>query len=65
MKRESYSNRLANALSGLDTDNPGVAMDRTGSPNPPPQVAGKTERLKSIEAQDARFCLVSASGGSN
>ncbi|MGC7532706.1 hypothetical protein ACPWML_27170, partial [Pandoraea pneumonica] len=30
MRRESYSNRLANALSGIDIDNPGVAMDRTG-----------------------------------
>jgi 5-methyltetrahydropteroyltriglutamate--homocysteine methyltransferase len=55
MKRESYSNRLANALSGLDTDNPGVAMDRTGSPNPVPRVSGRIERREPIEAQDARF----------
>ncbi|MGN6498168.1 MAG: 5-methyltetrahydropteroyltriglutamate--homocysteine methyltransferase [Tsuneonella sp.] len=55
MKRESYSNRLANALSGLDTENHGVAMDRTGSPNPAPSVSGTSERLAPIEAQDARF----------
>ena len=31
MRRESYSNRLATALSGIDIDNPGVALDRTGA----------------------------------
>ena len=61
MKRESYSNRLANALSGIDTDNPGVAMDRTGKPNPAPRVAGKIERLGPIEAQDADFLKSHAS----
>ena len=55
MKRESYSNRLANALSGIDTDNPGTAMDRTGKLNPAPRVAGRIQRLGPIEAQDARF----------
>lgn len=55
MKRESYSNRLANALSGLDDDNPGVAMDRTGSLNPVPRVVGKIARIEPIEAQDAQF----------
>ena len=55
MRRESYSNRLANALSGIDIDRPGVAMDRTGKPNPAPRVAGPIRRLAPIEAQDAAF----------
>ena len=52
MRRESYSNRLANALSGIDVDKPGNAMDRTGAPNPVPRVAGAIRRLEPIEAQD-------------
>ncbi|MGA3306221.1 MAG: hypothetical protein ABSC26_09485, partial [Stellaceae bacterium] len=39
MRRESYSNRFATALSGVDIDNPGSALDRTGHPNPVPRVA--------------------------
>ena len=52
MRRESYSNRLANALSGIDIDNPGTALDRTGAANPVPRVTGKIRRLAPIEAQD-------------
>lgn len=52
MRRESYSNRLANALSGIDIDKPGTAVDRTGAPNPVPRVAGPIRRLAPIEAQD-------------
>jgi 5-methyltetrahydropteroyltriglutamate--homocysteine methyltransferase len=55
MRRESYSNRLANALSGIDVDNPGVAMDRTGKPNPAPRVTGSIRRIGPIEVQDAEF----------
>lgn len=52
MRRESYSNRLANALSGIDETNPGSALDRTGAPNPVPRVAGAIRRIGPIEAQD-------------
>lgn len=52
MRRESYSNRLATSLSGIDIDNPGLAMDRTGAMNPVPRVAGPVRRLGPIEAQD-------------
>ncbi len=52
MRRESYSNRLATALSGIDIDNPGVAIDRTGAKNPVPRVTGPIKRLAPIEAQD-------------
>ena len=55
MRRESYSNRLANALSGIDIDRPGTATDRTGAANPVPRVAGPIRRIAPIEAQDAAF----------
>src|SRR4030095_16396460 len=38
MRRESYSNRFATALEGVDIDNPGTALDRSGHPNPVPRV---------------------------
>ena len=40
MRRESYSNRFATALEGVDIDNPGTALDRSGHPNPVPRVVG-------------------------
>src|SRR5580704_11773148 len=39
-RRESYSNRFATALDGVDIDNPGTALDRSGHPNPVPRVSG-------------------------
>ena len=44
MRRESYSNRFATALDGIDIDNPGTALDRTGQPIPVPRVAGTIRR---------------------
>jgi len=55
MRRESYSNRLATALSGIDTEKHGTAIDRTGKANPVPLVSGPIRRLAPIEAQDAAF----------
>jgi 5-methyltetrahydropteroyltriglutamate--homocysteine methyltransferase len=55
IRRESYSNRLANALEGLDPDNPGTAMDRTGHPNPVPRVVGPVRRGRPIEVRDLEF----------
>ena len=55
MRRESYSNRLATALSGIDTEKHGTAIDRTGKANPVPLVSGPIRRLGPIEAQDAAF----------
>ena len=40
MRRESYSNRFATALDGVDIDNPGTALDRSGHPMPVPRVVG-------------------------
>ncbi len=55
IRRESYSNRLANALEGLDPENPGTALDRTGHPNPVPRVVGPIRRGRPIEVRDLEF----------
>src|SRR3546814_9291361 len=55
MRRESYSNRLATALSGIDREKHGSAIDRTGNANPVPLVSGPIRRVAPIEAQDAAF----------
>jgi 5-methyltetrahydropteroyltriglutamate--homocysteine methyltransferase len=55
MRRESYSNRFATALDGVDIDNPGIALDRSGHPNPVPRVAGKVRRKHSVEVEDVKF----------
>jgi 5-methyltetrahydropteroyltriglutamate--homocysteine methyltransferase len=55
IRRESYSNRFATALDGVDIDNPGVAMDRTGHPNPVPRIVGPVSRRHPVEVEDVRF----------
>jgi 5-methyltetrahydropteroyltriglutamate--homocysteine methyltransferase len=55
MRRESYSNRFATALEGVDIDNPGTALDRSGHPNPVPRVAGKISRKHPVELRDLEF----------
>ena len=55
MRRESYSNRLATALSGIDSDNHGTAIDRTGKANPVPRVVGPIRRVGPLEVQDVAF----------
>jgi len=55
MRRESYSNRFATALDGVDIDNPGTALDRSGHPNPVPRVAGKVRRRHAVEVRDVQF----------
>jgi 5-methyltetrahydropteroyltriglutamate--homocysteine methyltransferase len=55
MRRESYSNRFATALEGVDIDNPGTALDRSGHPNPVPRVAGKVRRKHPVEVDDVKF----------
>src|ERR1700738_261014 len=55
MRRESYSNRFATALDGIDIDNPGTALDRTGHPNPVPRVTGKIQRKHPVQVRDVRF----------
>jgi 5-methyltetrahydropteroyltriglutamate--homocysteine methyltransferase len=55
IRRESYSNRFATALEGMDLDHPGTALDRTGHPNPVPRVVGPIRRTRPVEVRDVRF----------
>ncbi len=55
MRRESYSNRFATALEGVDLDEPGVALDRTGHENPVPRVVGPISRTRPVEVRDVEF----------
>src|SRR6202165_2890001 len=55
IRRESYSNRFATALEGMDLDRPGTALDRTGHPNPVPRVVGPIRRLRPVEVRDVEF----------
>ena len=48
MRRESYSNRFATALEGVQLDPPGVAIDRTGHENPVPRVVGPIRRARPV-----------------
>jgi 5-methyltetrahydropteroyltriglutamate--homocysteine methyltransferase len=55
MRRESYSNRFATALEGVDLDNPGSTINRSGLPIPVPRVAGAIRRKRPVEVQDVVF----------
>src|SRR6202008_1060301 len=60
MRRESYSNRFATALDGVDIDNPAMVMARagaggTGQGTPVPRVTGKVRRRNAIEVRDMEF----------
>jgi 5-methyltetrahydropteroyltriglutamate--homocysteine methyltransferase len=55
IRRESYSNRFATALEGVDIDNPGTALDRSGHPNPVPRVVGRIRRRHPVEVEDVKF----------
>jgi 5-methyltetrahydropteroyltriglutamate--homocysteine methyltransferase len=55
IRRESYSNHFATALVGLDLDNPGEALDRSGHPNPVPRVVGPVHRPRPVQVDDVRF----------
>lgn len=55
IRRESYSNRFATALAGVDIDNPGTALDRSGHPNPVPRIVGPIRRKHAVEVDDLKF----------
>jgi 5-methyltetrahydropteroyltriglutamate--homocysteine methyltransferase len=55
IRRESYSNHFATALDGVDIDNPGTALDRSGHPNPVPRIVGPIARPQPVEVADLRF----------
>src|SRR5215471_5744480 len=54
-RRESYSNRFATALEGVDTENPGTTLNRSGKPIPVPRVTGKIRRKHPVELRDLQF----------
>ena len=55
IRRESYSNHFATALDGVDVDNPGTALDRSGHPNPVPRIVGPIRRTGPVQVDDVRF----------
>jgi 5-methyltetrahydropteroyltriglutamate--homocysteine methyltransferase len=55
IRRESYSNHFATALDGVDVERPGVAIDRSGHPNPVPRVVGSIRRTRPVEVRDVEF----------
>jgi len=55
MRRESYSNRFATALEGIDIDNPGSTINRSGVAIPVPRVAGPIRRRGPVEVRDVAF----------
>src|SRR5690349_22825559 len=55
IRRESYSNRFDTALEGMDLENPGTALDRTGHPNPVPRVVAPIKRTRPVEKRDVEF----------
>jgi len=55
MRRESYSNRFATALNGIDMENHGTALDRSGEPVPVPRVMGEVSRKHPVQVEDVKF----------
>src|SRR5437867_10972749 len=55
IRRESYSNRFATALEGVDMEHPGTALDRSGHPNPVPRIVGPVRRKHPVQVEDVRF----------
>jgi 5-methyltetrahydropteroyltriglutamate--homocysteine methyltransferase len=54
-RRESYSNRFATALDGVDIDNPGTTLNRSGKPIPVPRITGKITRRRPVEVRDVEL----------
>src|SRR6202022_3231715 len=55
VRRESYSNRFATALEGVDADNPGIIVARNGNKTPVPRVVGAIKRTRPVELRDMEF----------
>src|SRR6202171_281389 len=55
IRRESYSNRFATALDGIDADNPAIITARNGTQTPVPRVVGKVRRGQPVELRDMEF----------
>ena len=57
IRRESYSNRFALALEGIDAEHPGEVRSQAGRATPVPRVVGKIRRRAAVELRDAEFLL--------
>src|SRR3984893_7980534 len=55
IRRESYSNRFATSLEGIDIDNPAVITSQSGHKTPVPRVVGKVRRTRPVELRDMEF----------
>jgi 5-methyltetrahydropteroyltriglutamate--homocysteine methyltransferase len=55
MRRESYSNRFATALEGIDNDHPATITNRAGRKVEVPRVVGRIRRTKPVEVADMQF----------
>src|SRR5271168_3383651 len=55
IRRESYSNRFATALDGVDSENPAITISRSGLKTPVPRVVGKISRKGPVELRDMEF----------
>jgi 5-methyltetrahydropteroyltriglutamate--homocysteine methyltransferase len=55
MRRESYSNRFATALEGVDIENPGTTINRSGSRSVVPRIVAAIKRTRPIEVRDVQF----------
>src|SRR5262245_54999585 len=55
MRRESYFNRFATALDGIDLDNPGTVVSRTGKTAVVPRVVSRVRRLRPVNVRDVQF----------
>src|SRR5437879_11334850 len=55
IRRESYSNRFATTLEGIDTEKPGHVKARSGHQTPVPRVVGKIRRTRAVEVRDMQF----------
>src|SRR5215813_7833533 len=58
-RRESYSNRFATALEGIDIDRPGTTINRTGKPIQVPRVVGPIRRKRAVEVRDVQVLRAS------
>jgi 5-methyltetrahydropteroyltriglutamate--homocysteine methyltransferase len=61
-RRESYSNRFATALDGVDLDNPGTTINRNGKPVPVPRIVGPIRRRRPVEVRDLQFLRANTAG---
>ena len=55
IRRESYSNRFATALEGIDIDNPAIIKAHSGQETPVPRVVGPVRRSRPVELRDMEF----------